>query len=125
LNTAYDAIIGIFPSIASPAAIPIMFCSATPVSMNLSGYFSANRCVFVDSVRSPVSAIIFLFFPSSSSPSPYPCLVVSVSICFVNRFLFRWFAYVIGVLLLFFLLVFLFGVLLFLLLVCLVVFRAM
>ena len=38
---------GIFPQVASPAAVPIIFCSAIPISKNLFGNFLAKILVLV------------------------------------------------------------------------------
>ncbi len=57
-NTAKELAKTVFPVVASPAAQPIMFCSATPILKNLLGNFSANFAVIVDLERSASSTTI-------------------------------------------------------------------
>src|SRR3989338_7335454 len=67
---------GILPQAAIPEATEAIFCSATPISTNLSGNSLANASERVDSVRSAQSTTTFLsFLPASTNPSPYPFLV--------------------------------------------------
>src|SRR3989338_7878951 len=67
---------GILPQAAMPDATEAIFCSATPISTNLSGNSFANASERVDSVRSAQSTTTFLsFLPASTNPSPYPFLV--------------------------------------------------
>ncbi len=70
-NTANVLAYGIFPHVAIPAAVPIIFCSAIPISKNLSGNFSANSFVFVAFDRSASNTTIFLFSsPKACNASP-------------------------------------------------------
>ena len=67
---------GIFPPIVNPAAIPIIFASATPTCINLLGFSSANSFIFKEPVKSAHNATtLLLFLPSSVRPSPKPDLV--------------------------------------------------
>ena len=59
------------PEAASPAAMPIMFCSAIPTSTNLSGHTFWKSEVFVDPARS-ASRTTTLGFSPASSASAFP-----------------------------------------------------
>ena len=66
------------------AAIPeetvTRFCSATPISINLFGNFSANKFICVDSVKSAQRATTFLSAsPAKSKPCPKPFRVGACS----------------------------------------------
>jgi hypothetical protein len=57
--------------IAKPAATAAIFCSATPISKNLSGNSFSKRLLQVDSDKSADNATTFLFFlPAKRIPSP-------------------------------------------------------
>ncbi len=74
---------------ASPEATPAKFCSAIPTLKNLSGNLSANRFIFVDSVKSAVRATILSSFPPAKRrPSPKPLLVDFNITSLLNIFVF-------------------------------------
>ena len=62
---------GILPHVASPAAVPIIFCSAIPISKNLSGNFLAKILVLVAADKSASNTTTLLFFsPKFANSSP-------------------------------------------------------
>ena len=70
-NTAKVLTYGIFPKVLNPAPVPIISCSAIPISKNLSGNSFAKIDVFVAPDKSASSTTTFLFSsPSSAKASP-------------------------------------------------------
>src|SRR3989344_4376893 len=83
---------GILPIAAIPLATHDKFGSATPISKNLSGNFSAKSLIQPDSFKFAVSATTrWSFSPANTKPSPKPARVdfnslFGSNIYFTNNF---------------------------------------
>ena len=69
-NIANELAKTVLPQAAIPAAVEIIFASAIPIFINLSGNFFLNTSVFVDFERSASSTKKSYFSPNSASASP-------------------------------------------------------